>query len=480
MKLRKENLYNFQKKVFEEHKYKHSYALFWEAGSGKTPTAATFLQHKFEVSNKILDTIIFTPIVTFNGWKEHLLEWTDARGHEIAIIKGTQKNKLKLLERKTYKIIIINYEAVTSKVLFDEIMKRKLSIAICDESHRIKSYNSKCARNIIKVSKNCMFKYILTGTPITNSPTDIWTQCLFLDNGKTFGHRVTDFRAKYMVNENAFWCSSGAKRSFPKWVLNPKKKGAFIKQIQSFSSRIKTKDVIELPELITQIISVDITQEQTRIIRQLKQDLIAFLETHKDDSLVVTNALTKLLRINEVLSGFMRLENFGIASLKKNPRLDACMDLIQDCAPHKVIIFCVFKENYNQLSKALDIKEIPYAMLTGATPTEEKLKTVELFNSTKGGPRVLIANTHASGIGVNLKGARYKIYYSRNFSLEDYIQSQARNYRAGSIEHHDKVVDYHLVTRDTLDEDILNSLLEKKKFAQSIIDIKKSLRVNEK
>jgi len=475
-KLGYENLFDFQKKIFDEIKSKKNHALFLSMGTGKTVLACVLADHKYNLYERTLRTIVFCPLVTFKSWKDHFEKWTTTHARSIAMVKGrTPQKKIDIIEKPYHQVLIINYEILASKRIVAALMGFKPEMVFCDESHRIKRYSSICTREVIKISKTAKYKYLLSGTPITNECVDVWSQFLFLDGGETFGRKMTEFKARYMINENAQWCSSGRSNAFPKWKMNPRKADDFRAKLQSKSHRLKTSDVVELPELRTEICPIDVTPEQARHLKEVRNDLITYVDNNADDPLVVQNALTKLLRMNEITSGYLRLESGEVVRLTQNPRIHACMDLIEASHPHKVIVFCVFRQNYADLERELTKRDIEYARLTGDTPTDMKLKVAEEFNTPDGGPRVLIANTRAAGLGVNLKGARYKIYYSRNYSLDDYLQSQARNYRAGSIEYHDKVVDYHLVSNGTIDEQILEAVLNKKKFAENLTDFKKML-----
>lgn len=464
------DLYDFQKKIYYRFKPENNAALLCDMGTGKTPMVISLIRNKYRYHTKVLPTVIFCPLIVIDNWVNELTTWTKLEERYIGQVKGTPKKRLQVIEDITNVVIIVNYEALRSKAVVDALVRRNFKIAVCDESHRIKSYKSIACRNILKITKTCdVFKAILSGTPITNNITDIWSQFLFLDGGATFGNRMSIFKARYMEQ----YIPPGSQ--WPKWRSNPHREEEFTRKLQEKSVRVRTEDVVDLPDMITSRINVELSSEQKKHYDEIRKDLISWIDGQEENPLVVKHALTKILRLNQISSGFMQLDDGTIYKFKENPRLDACMELIENCAPHKVIIFCVFSQNYEDLRLALKQREIDYIEITGEVSTEDKLEAAKQFQDVNAGARVCIANTRAAGLGVNLVGARYKIYYTRNFSLDDYLQSQKRNNRSGAKKFHDVLFDYHIVAPDTVDDKIYQRVIQKQKFTEKLLDIRELL-----
>ena len=181
-------------------------------------------------------------------------------------------------------------------------------------------------------------------------------------------------------------------------------------------------------------------------------------------------AVTKALRLQQILTGFAKTDEGDIYEIKKVPRLDACKDILEEVTPnHKVIVWCSFVHNYKQLEKVCKELGIKYALLTGQQNAQEKQDAVDTFE-TEDSCRVIIANRRAGGIGINLVAASYSIVYSRNFSLGEEKQSEARNYRGGS-EKHSSITKIDLVSPGTIDEQVLAALQGKTEIATKIIDM---------
>jgi len=464
--------YKFQQTIIDRAKAFDNFALFMDTGTGKTLTAINIVRDKYKNHGRVLRTLILCPIIVMPNWKREFLLSTFIDEKHIGVASHkTPKGRAKTI--LSHRIVIVNYDAIRTAAVFTALAKFDPEVIICDESHRIKSRTSKTFKAICRVATTTKNKYILTGTPITNSFEDAWAQYMFLDRGATWGNNFFAFKNRYFINNNAKWQATGAKNTFPDWCLNKSRLPEINEKIASTSARIKKEDCLDLPQLVVQHFDVPLSAEQQKHYKNIKDDLITWLDSQADNPLVVKNALTRVLRLNEISSGFMRLADKEIVEFKENPRLTRCMELVEDLMPHKVIIFCVFKRNYMHIRDMLKKKRIKYVELHGEISSEQKFKNIDEFNN--GDASVMIANTRSGGLGVNLQSARYSIYYTRNFNLDDFLQSQARNYRAGSKDLHDKITHYHLVSKGTIDEKIYQALKNKERMAEKIIDVRKLL-----
>lgn len=470
--------YDYQAEIIERFKDKNGAALFLEPGCGKSLITANLLRHKYNSHGEILRTIIFCPIIVLRNWERELLLSTHLDPSLIcAVTAGSKAARLKLLFNDRFKIFIINYEALRAPEIKQQLVRFKAQAVVCDESHMIKSPKIKTPSNkatgtkhIFDVSEYAYYRYILSGTPITKDAQDLWSQYYFLDRGRTFGENFYLFKNKYFVDSNAR--RRGTQGYFPNWTFIASKEKEITSAIDSTSVRMKAADCLDLPELTEQTIEVEMSPEQSRHYRRLKNDLITWLEAQENNPLVVKNALTKILRLNELLAGYLKLENGSIETLKTNPRLDALMTLVESTNPHKIIIFTTFKQTYADIRRELKKRKIKYVELTGEVSALKKLENVDIFNDLSNKVRVCIANPQSGGVGVNLKAARYTCFYTRGYSMKDHEQARARNFRAGSIDLHNKITHYSIVTRNTVDEAILDAVKQKKNLAENLLYFK--------
>jgi ATP-dependent DNA helicase len=175
----------------------------------------------------------------------------------------------------------------------------------------------------------------------------------------------------------------------------------------------------------------------------------------------------------QIVSGFLTVggddgtvrENI---SFRENPRAEALSELLTEITPHsKVLIWAVFKENYEAIRNVCNSLGVDFVEVHGDVPEKKKQENVKAFNEDPK-VRVFIGHPASGGIGINLCSASYSIFYSRNFSLEQDLQAEARNYRGGS-EVHEKIIRINLIAKDTIDEVVTEALGGKVKIGDDIL-----------
>lgn len=475
-------LWSHQEKAIVEAKNREYYGLWAEMGVGKTFTTIEIIRNKFKEHNQILPTLVFCPSVVVGNWKNELLKFTKVKPEKIILLKGTQTERIKLVEEsETNSIFVTNFEALSvmpdliSKIEAKFLSYDKPKILICDEVHRLKDPTAKRTKRAIDLSRHFKYRYVLTGTPILNNLMDIYAQFRILDQGKNFGHNFFSFRARFFEDKNRFM---PAHVKFPNW--QPVKGAAeAIKKIVHENGMIARKaDCLTLPPLVNKIIEVEMGSEQKRLYDSMKKDFIASFDmknssgvTTKTQYSIAELAITKALRLNQIVSGHVKLEGTDgedglVVNLKDNPRKKALKELLEDIAPyHKVIIWSVFKANYDDIKDVCSELKLGWAEITGAT--KDKQAMVDLFQNDSD-IRVCIGNPASAGIGINLTAASCMIYYSRGFSLEHDLQSESRCYRGGS-EKHESITRIDLVTKGTIDELVMTALSNKQELSEKIL-----------
>jgi non-specific serine/threonine protein kinase len=202
----------------------------------------------------------------------------------------------------------------------------------------------------------------------------------------------------------------------------------------------------------------------------MKRDFIATLENPRGelDTTIATLAMTKALRLMQIASGFIKTVDKKVVNLGVTPKQEVLKQLLEEITPnHKVIIWAVWKENYEQIRKVCESLGLSYTELTGSIPESDRFKNLECF-ITDPKCRVLIGNPQSAGSSINLVVASYSIIFSRNFSLEHSLQSEARNYRGGS-EIHEKITQYNLVCENTIEELVIKALDNKMEISDKVL-----------
>jgi SNF2 family DNA or RNA helicase len=437
-------------------------ALLMDPGVGKSRATIEIIRRKFAEKGRVRRTIILAPKVVCSNWKREFAEYSKINPLDIVILQGTAAKRMDEFKKKCEgqnKIIITNYEAMQMVHLTQAIWLWKPEILVADESHRCKNFKSKRAKMVESLAMQAEHRYILTGTPVLNSPMDLFQQFKILDKGDTFGTNFWAFRGRFFEDKNARW--AGKPNYFPKWEPRATAFEELSGLINKTSVKAKKEECLDLPPLIRQRIEVEMSTEQKRAYESMRKDYVAFVQskTKQGEPLAVVAqlAITKALRLQQIVSGFAKTDRGDEVTLS-NPRLDALKDLLEDYTDgHKVIVWAVFKQNYKDIAGVCESLGIKWAELHGET--KDKDAEIEKFRKDPE-CRVLIANQGAAGIGINLTESDISIYYSKGFSLEHDIQSEARNYRGGS-EQHQKITRIDLVCPNTID-DIINEALAKK------------------
>lgn len=477
-------------------------ALFFEMGTGKTGAMINILREHFALETRVVRTLVLAPIITVKNWQNEFAMHSKIRDADITPLVGPGKKRVQAFTEKATDlatltmtkghIFITNYEAMEMEELHKLLTQWQPEIIVCDESQRLKNPKSVRAKAVVrllgeapvigsnppKYTRAVRHVYLLTGTPILNSAQDIFHQYRILDSGKTFGLNFYEFRGMYFEDLNAGMPSNV---HFPKWIPRPETYDLLNEKIYRKALRVLKKDCLDLPPLVRQRVDVELSKEQRRLYNEMRDEYITWVKEHANSkeprAVVAQMALTKALRLQQIVSGYVKTEEGIEISIKDNPRLAAVSELLEDLTPsHKVIIWATFHNNYRQLAEVCKQQKVDYAELHGGITTAEKNKNVERFRRDPK-CRVIIANQAAAGIGINLVEdasivadgrSSYSIFYSKNFSLEQDLQAEARNYRGGS-EVYESVTRIDLVARDTIDELILQALADKQNIAEQVL-----------
>jgi len=459
-------LWEHQRAAVLRARHFNNFALFCDPGTGKTRATIEILKEKY--TSGLLNTLILTPKVVIEQWKREFERYSDINPNYIFLMTGTGSKKSNVLKdiishRERGSIVITNYETLLNKTIF-AFLENWIKVLVCDESSRLKNISAQRTKLAIKLGDNSIYRYILSGTPILGSQLDIFSQFRVLDKGKTFGKNYHAFRAFYFYDKNAAW--KGSHNYFPDWQPKTNCNTSISEKIAPLSIRVKKEDAIDLPELVKEEIFVEFSIAQRKHYEEMKNNLITYLN---DKACVAKMALTKTLRLQQMVSGFIGLEDGTEKSFKDFSKLTALKDLLEDIAPHhKVIVWCIYKKNYE------DIKNICAELGLGVSELHggisDKDAEVRRFQSDSA-CNVMVSNPNSGGIGISLTQASYSIFYSRGFSLEADIQAEARNYRGGSIDLHKKVTRIDLLVKNSIDELILFAIKQKLATSDDILNL---------
>lgn len=446
-----------------------SFAFFFDPGTGKTRTTIETIQEKYDRAGRMLRTLILTPSVVTYNWKKEFGMYSDIPQSQVMVLNGTGAQRLKLLEKTpSYFVVICNYETLGMNEVFEYLKQWKPEVIVADESHRIKSAKAERTKRAITLSVFAKHKYLLSGTPILQNSMDLWSQYMFLDGGETLGKNNFTFKNQYFRDANKELRAKSPMVTWPKWVPLKSKEEGLKAKIMSKAMAVRKSECLDLPPYIRQEIAVDMTSEQWKSYKEMKNDYITFVNSK---AFTAQLAITKSLRLQQIVSGFLMGEKDGepfTHVFEKTPREKALMDLVEDIIQgNKVIIWASWRANHDTIRRLLSKHSIEYRALLGDMGQAARAESIQDFRE-RDEVRVLVGSQAAGGIGINLVEANHAIYYSRGFSLEHDIQSEARNYRGGS-EYHASVTRIDLFTPGTIDETVTKALESKQEISDSII-----------
>lgn len=348
-------------------------------------------------------------------------------------------------------VVVLNYDAAWREVLSSILFAVQWDAVICDESHRIKAPGGKAALFCSRLGDKVPRRLCLTGTPLPHSPMDAYAQYRFLDKG-IFGTSFVNFRARY-----AIMGGFGAKQ-----VVGYQNEEEFHRKFYSIAYRVKSEDVQTLPEAIDVVRPVTLSKYAYSLYKALKEEFVVGIG---DGSISAGNALTRLLRLQQLGSGWARLDRDvetgteGQLMQVDSGKQEALADILEDLHESEpVVIFCRFHHD-------LDAVHTVGAAL-GRQSLELSGRRNELREWQSGAAPLLAVQTQSGGVGVNLVRARYCVFYSLGFSLGDYLQARKRTHRPGQTQ---TVTYLHLIAQKTVDVDVYKALAARQDVVDSIL-----------
>ena len=443
-------------------------ALLFEMGTGKTRTALEILRARMNENKKILRTLIIGPAAVLYNWRNEIEKYTKIPLEKVFVLDGSVADRIKMIRvLPKDSIFITNYEGFANPKLKEIFSFHPPEFLILDEAHRVKGVSAMRTKALIAISdamNNLPVKYrmMLTGTPVLNNELDLFAQYRILDGGKRLGKNFFQFRAQFFEDKNRYMPKHS---HFPKWVPKSSSREQLKAKIGEISMHASKDECLDLPPLVRVSVPVEMSAEQKKAYNDMKKEFLAFC----DKGVAVAQlAITKALRMQQILSGFLKLDDGQIHRFEVNPRAKALEDLLEDVAPqHKVIVWSIFHEDHEVVRTACKNLGFEYAELTGLI--SDKQAEIDRFqNDSK--CRVMIASQAAGGTGVNLTEASYMVYYSRGYSLEHDMQSEARAYRGGS-EKHKSITRIDLIADGTIDNVVLKALQAKKDLSADILQL---------
>ena len=447
---------------------KEVFAYFMEMGTGKSKVLLDNIAMLYD-KGKIDSVLIVAPKGVYKNWydSEIPIHLVDHIEKNVVLWKSliTKEQKLKYdslfkIDYTKLHIFIMNVEALSTKKGLEaarQFLNVKRTLFAVDESTTIKNPQAKRTKNILQLSKMSKYRRILTGSPVTKSPLDLYTQCFFLDPYLLDFSSYYAFRNRYAEMRTANFGGRSIQI-----VAGYKNLPELAKILKPFSYRILKDDCLDLPPKTYMKRIIQLTPEQKRVYGQMKSMALAEL---KGKMITTVNVITQLMRLQQITCGHFKADDGSMQEIKNN-RIDELMDVLEELEG-KAIIWAHWRHDITTIVREIE-KEYPGSVMTyyGDTTVEDRQKAIKEIQNPESKVRFLVGTPQTAGYGITLTGASTMIYYSNGYDLEKRQQSEARIDRIGQK----KPMTYiDILAEDTIDEKIVKSLRKKVNIATEIM-----------
>ena len=460
--------YAHQLSALEKSWDKKEFAYFMEMGTGKSKVLVDNIAMLYD-KGKINGALIIAPKGVYRNWysqeiPNHLASHIDNKTILWTATTSKAKDKEYQLLFKSdldLHILIMNVEAFSTKKGLEfatKFLNCHNSLIAVDESTTIKTPTAKRTKAILALGKLAKYRRILTGSPVTKSPLDLYTQCGFLDGYLLGFDSYYAFRNRYatMLDRNF-----GGRRV--QIVGGYKRLDELSEKLKPFSDRVLKEDCLDLPEKTYVERQVELTDEQKTLYSTMKSAALASL---KGKMATAPHILTQMMRLHQITCGHLKNDDDSITEIKNN-RINSLLELLDEIEG-KAIIWANYVYDINQIVNAVAKKygDNSIVQYYRAVPAEQRQKNIEKFQDPNSPVRFFVGNPQTGGYGITLTAANNVIYYSNGYDLEKRLQSEDRAHRIGQK----KAVTYvDLITPKTVDEKIRKALRKKINIATQIM-----------
>ena len=457
-----------QLKALEMSWDKSVFAYFMEMGTGKSKVLIDNISMLYD-KGKINGALIIAPKGVYKNWYDGEIpnHMPDHIEKDVVLWEsngGKKKEKeLESLFKTTedLQILIMNVEALSTKKgkLFAwKFLSCHRTLMAIDETTTIKNPSAIRTKSIVELGAKVKYKRILTGSPVTKSPLDLFAQCYFLDPWLLDQQSYYAFRVRYakMRSINV----SGRQIQI---VVGYRNLGELSEKLKPFSYRCLKDDCLDLPKKTYMKRIIQLTDEQKKLYTQMKQQALAHLNGKVTTTATV---ITQMMRLHQITCGHFKADDGSVQEVKSN-RLDQLMQVLDEIEG-KAVIWAHYRHDIACIVEAIKKEYGEESVVTyyGDTSTEDRQKAIREIQDTESEVRFIVGTPQTGGYGITLTGASTMIYYSNGYDLEKRQQSEARIDRIGQ----EKPMTYiDIIAEDTIDEKIVKALRDKVNIATEVM-----------
>jgi SNF2 family DNA or RNA helicase len=459
--------YAHQLTALEKSWNRETYAYFMEMGTGKTKVLIDNVAMLYD-KGKVNGALIIAPKGVVGTWYNQEIP-THLPTHienvsvlwQSNITKG-QSKKLGTLFKTGEELhfLIMNVEALSTSKGTDfarKFLSSHNTLMAIDESTTIKNPKAKRTKNIIKLSEMAKYRRIMTGSPVTRNPLDLYSQCQFLSPWLLDFQSYYAFRTRYAIMKTAN--ISGRQIQL---VAGFQRLAELSDKLKPFSYRVLKEDCLDLPDKIYMKRQIKLSPDQNKLYQQMKKEALAILNGKK---VTTVNALTQLMRLHQITCGHFTADDGTIQRIPNN-RISELMDVLDEIEG-KAIIWAHYQWDIKDIIKEIIKVHGPGSIVDyyGLTPQDERQGNIKKFQEDDK-CRFIVGTPQTGGYGITLTAANTVIYYSNGYDLEKRLQSEDRAHRIGQK----KSVTYvDILADETVDEKIVKSLRKKINIASEVL-----------
>ena len=425
--------HSYQVKATKRIKDQKHVGLFLDMGLGKTVITLTAIKELID-DFAIFKVLVIAPKrVAEDTWSREHEKWDHLSGLRISKVLGTPAQRMKALKAEA-DIYVIGRDNVKWLV---ELMGKSwpFDMVVIDELSSFKNPSAqrfKALRKVIPASDRVVG---LTGTPSPNGLMDLWAEIYLLDRGERLGPTISAYREKYF--------RAGARNGYIvyKWEPYSYSQKEIERKISDICMSMSAEDYLELPERIDNEIKIRLSEKEMKQYDQMERDQLLRID---DEAVVALNAAAVMNKLLQMANGSVYADGGDVVKIHEK-KLEALEEII-DTTGEPVLVFYSFRHDLEAIKK-----RIPDAM--------ELESSEDIARWNRGEIPVLLCHPASVGYGLNLQeGGHVIVWYGLTWSLELYQQANARLYRQGQER---SVIIHHLITEDTVDEQVMKALKAK-------------------
>jgi SNF2 family DNA or RNA helicase len=457
-----------QLKALEMSWYKKVFAYFMEMGTGKSKVLIDNMSILYD-KGLINGALIIAPKGVYKNWFDseiptHMPEHVEKTMVLWESSAGKSKEKeLQKLFKSSYDlhILIMNVEALSTKKgkqFAEKFLSCHKTLMAIDESTTIKNPGAIRTKTIIGLGDKVSYKRILTGSPVTKSPLDLFTQCYFLDPWLLDHQSYYTFKTRYAITKQI-----NVSGRMVHIVVGYRNIGELSDKLKPFSHRVLKDDCLDLPPKTYMKRTIQLSEEQSKVYKQMKEIALATLN---GKMITTVNVITQLMRLHQITCGHFKSDD-GVTQTLKSNRLDELMDVLSEMEG-KAVIWAHYRYDIEVIVEAIKKEYGDKSVVTyyGDTSTDDRQKAIKLIQDPESPVRFIVGTPQTGGYGITLTGASTMIYYSNGYDLEKRQQSEARIDRIGQTKNMTYI---DIIAEGTIDEKIVKALRTKVNIATEVM-----------